>query len=412
VVGNEETAELVTYGDIPEYKGSFSKEYSGNVFYEFTGWDSQIKAVDGNITYTAQFEEKFIIPFASGGGASIDYGDGVIVADCTQNGTNPIKIDVISAIAESEFAICIKAMQGEITFGFLDTIALCESGAEYIDLSTLKKSDGGYQYKITLLDYEGKEISNEIFASVTLPFTVTDLLHTVLSYATEEGRVPVDFTVDESSVSFKMGLGRLYTTKPEYTAKGVSSGAVKVGVLETDLKPGDSVTIDMTVPNGVEVVSLYYISEAGERVEISGNSFVMPAGSVELGVEYEYIKYNVSFVSDGKVIASYVCIYGEEVKIPPTPKKAPDTKYSYTFKGWSSEVVPVTEDFVYTALFYAEKLPDKVQDGPQITEPVMKIIVLGATLASTLVFLVIPSSVLSIVLSVKRKRRFIKAKKK
>ena len=53
-----ETDNTVEYGTIPTYDGEEPTRASTEKnSYEFTGWDPEIKAVEGNQEYTAQFKE-------------------------------------------------------------------------------------------------------------------------------------------------------------------------------------------------------------------------------------------------------------------------------------------------------------------------------------------------------------------
>lgn len=67
---------------------------------------------------------------------------------------------------------------------------------------------------------------------------------------------------------------------------------------------------------------------------------------------YEETKnsYTVTWVVDGKETSeSYV--YGETPKYTGSLEKAADVEFTYTFKGWDKEIVPVVENTTYTAIF-------------------------------------------------------------
>lgn len=56
---------------------------------------------------------------------------------------------------------------------------------------------------------------------------------------------------------------------------------------------------------------------------------------------------------DPDVIYSRVlCAKGSEVPLPPDPVKPPDADYAYLFNQWIPNVVPVTEETTYLAIFY------------------------------------------------------------
>ena len=137
----------------------------------------------------------------------------------------------------------------------------------------------------------------------------------------------------------------------------------------------------------------------------------MPNYSISLCADSERIEYTVKFVSDGKVISSRVAYYGDTVLPPSDPKKVSDGEFTYEFVGWSSEIATVTGDAVYTAVYNAIPVPPKVDDGSlQITDNVMKYLVLAGALGSVFLFIILPSAVMSTVLGVKR-RKNLKEKK-
>ena len=55
----------------------------------------------------------------------------------------------------------------------------------------------------------------------------------------------------------------------------------------------------------------------------------------------------------GDVTKEAVWYYGATPSYGGTPYKSPDESNSYVFKGWDKEIVPVTGDVTYTALFDA-----------------------------------------------------------
>ncbi len=57
VVDETSTQESYHYGDIPSFKGSTEKAASAEFTYQFKGWDKKVKAVTGNETYTALYDQ-------------------------------------------------------------------------------------------------------------------------------------------------------------------------------------------------------------------------------------------------------------------------------------------------------------------------------------------------------------------
>lgn len=66
----------------------------------------------------------------------------------------------------------------------------------------------------------------------------------------------------------------------------------------------------------------------------------------------EKMSYTVTWKNtDGTVLKADTVEYGGTPSYGGTPTRAPDKDYTYEFKGWSSEVVPVTGDATYTAQY-------------------------------------------------------------
>ena len=170
--------------------------------------------------------------------------------------------------------------------------------------------------------------------------------------------------------------------------------------------------VKFAYPKGVKVERIYYVDSNGEKITFEGSYFTVSDFDVTFGAEAERIEYTVKFISDGKVISSAVAYYGDTPQPPADPKKASDGNYNYTFVGWSAEIVPVTADVVYTAVYDAAPIPPKVDDGTlQVTDSVLRYIVFAVALGSVFVGVVIPSSIISISLLISRKKKRIKIKK-
>lgn len=70
------------------------------------------------------------------------------------------------------------------------------------------------------------------------------------------------------------------------------------------------------------------------------------------GIARNNKKYTVTFADeDGKVLNAQEVYNGKMPKYEGTPTKEATAHCTYTFSGWNSEVVPVTDDVTYTAVF-------------------------------------------------------------
>lgn len=83
-----------------------------------------------------------------------------------------------------------------------------------------------------------------------------------------------------------------------------------------------------------------------------GESLNGKYGNVSLIAQWELEHHTVTW-NAGDVVKTSVWLYGATPSYDGTPFKSSDESYSYVFSGWDKEIVPVTEDVTYTALFDA-----------------------------------------------------------
>ena len=83
-----------------------------------------------------------------------------------------------------------------------------------------------------------------------------------------------------------------------------------------------------------------------------GTSLTGKYGNVSLTAQWQLRTHTVTWVA-GDVTRETVWYYGATPSYDGTPYKSPDESNSYVFSGWDKEIVPVTEDVTYTALFDA-----------------------------------------------------------
>ena len=86
----------------------------------------------------------------------------------------------------------------------------------------------------------------------------------------------------------------------------------------------------------------------------------MPDEDVIISGSWSINHYTVTWVNeDGTVLEldEEVEFNAEPSYDGETPVKKADASFTYTFKGWTPEISPVTEDVTYTAEFSATPIP-------------------------------------------------------
>ena len=96
---------------------------------------------------------------------------------------------------------------------------------------------------------------------------------------------------------------------------------------------------------------MYYRDSDGEETELESSRFEMPESDIVLIAEVDYVKYRITFCSDGKAISSRYYKAGEKPIVPESPKKPNHNGITYVFRGWSAEIGEVSEEMTYDAVF-------------------------------------------------------------
>lgn len=100
-----------------------------------------------------------------------------------------------------------------------------------------------------------------------------------------------------------------------------------------------------------------------------GNAYPYPTlQSLDYFVIDENYYYSIVFEDeDGTILSERLYHYGDIVVIPDAPTKPSDLEYNYSFVGWDSTVVPVTQSITYTALY--EQIPVEIESIEVISKP-------------------------------------------
>ena len=400
--GTELYREELEYGAVPEYKGKTpTKEGNAQYSYEFSGWVPEIAEVTGDITYTAQFTEivnKYTITWENYDGSLI-YSENIEYGQMPEyTGETPVKP------ANAEFTYTFIGWTPQIVEVTSD--ATYTATFDYIvnkytiiwinwDDSELYRSDVDYG---TMPEYLGETPVKENNEEFTYTFT---------GWTPEVTKVTGNATY---KATFKEEVNKYVITWVNYNGAVLYSEEVAYGQLPiyagtTPVKEGNaqySYTFSGWTPEIVEVtedatytavfteeVNKYTIIwvnydntellkqelEYGEMPEYTGetpvrfadedNKYVFSIWTPEVDIVTKDVTYTAVFITieifditwknyDGtvlrvdKVERGTMPEYGEV-----SPTKPKDAQYTYTFIGWTPEVVLATSDAIYVATFEA-----------------------------------------------------------
>ena len=147
-----------------------------------------------------------------------------------------------------------------------------------------------------------------------------------------------------------------------YAEKPINQLAIPLYVPNHYLVFNNSVSSRNGVPYTLSYYGYNYGSEAGENLSVITRDKRVPwkydDGQINLYFKLdpanmgEETYHTITWLNeDGTQIAQTLVKEGGMPSCPQTPTKASDENYSYTFNGWTPEVVPATADATYTAQF-------------------------------------------------------------
>ncbi|MBO5935643.1 MAG: InlB B-repeat-containing protein, partial [Clostridia bacterium] len=329
--GKSETTS-VEYGEMPTHADP-TKASTPEFSYTFTGWSPAIKAVDGAATYTAQFKEakrSYTITF-------VNYDDEVLYSADFEYGTTPEykgETPVKTGNAQYSYVFTgwgeIATVTGTATYKaqFEESTnvytvtwknydgSLLETD-ENVPYGTTPKYDGATPVKPSTDQYE------YVFENVWTP---------EVDEVTGDVTYTAQFTekVRKYTVSWKNSDGTsIYTEEVEY-------GTVPVYDEATYGTPSKAATDKYT----------YTFKDWGEIAPVTGN--VVYIAQFDSTVN----KYTITWKNGDDVLKTEKVAYDElPVYDGTTPSKAADAQYTYTFAGWTPEVVTVTGDATYSAKY-------------------------------------------------------------
>ena len=330
-----ETDENVHYGATPSYDGEEpEREATDEYTYTFAGWTPAIAKVTDDATYTAQFDStvnEYTITFVNEDGTELQSGEVAYGETPSYTGETPTKA------ATAQYTYTFK--------GWTPAIKEVTGDATY----TAQFDSTVNEYTITWVDGNGDTLKTEQVAYGETPAytgeTPTKTATAQYTYTFDNTWSPAIVAVDKDATY----TAQFNSTVNEYTITFVNEDGTelqsgKVAYGETPSYTGETPTKAATAE--------YTYTFAGWSPEIA-----TVTGDAEYTATFtaEKNSYTITWKNDdGSVIDTTTVEYG----VVPThadATKENTAEYTYTFAGWTPEVVAVTGDAEYTATFTAIK---------------------------------------------------------
>ncbi len=401
------------YGAMPSYEGTPQKADNGGIAYTFQSWDKEFSVVCENITYTAEFDSSYIVPFGNSG-AEISLEEGFYIADCVSSTDTEIDIEgLLRRACASNLGIVLKTRFADVTISYSTVISMHGAGDSVISLSVVQKGVYGYSYRVDVKNKNGVLSESGYKISASVPCKLYDTPNNSLFFLNSDGeRVYLNYTLADGRLNFKPTSGIEYTLIAEYGINIIASQYAQIISSHTIAHNGDKIELNLAVNDGYRIVRLRVLSAAGTEIPLIGRVFTMPSSDVTVVAECEPVMYTVTFMDGNKTIAAYTYGYGEAVEPPKAPVKASDARHKYTFIGWSDEIKPVTENVTYYAVYKTTLLPIPEESrGLQISPSVMRLLVAGCVAVFMLIAVVLPSVILLLIFFFTERKGLVKKRK-
>ena len=334
---NEDGTELqrssVPYGERPVYEGETPvKPGNAQFSYVFTGWTPNIVAVTCDAVYTAVYGEStnsYTVTWLNWDGSELEVDEGVLYgADPEYNGETPERP------ANEQYTYTFGGWSPAITPVMGNVSYTAEFTAEV------------NKYTVRFLNYDGSELQSEELEYGTTP-----------EYAGPVPEKPADAQYTYSFIGWSPEISSV-TGAVDYTAvfnETVNTYTVTFvnengSVLQSgNVAYGDTPEYTGTTPTKPADAQYTYTFNgwSPEIAPVAGDVTYTATYSEALNV------YTVTWLDwDGTVIGTDDVEYGT-TPAHADPERLADAQYTYTFSGWTPEVMPVAGNAEYTATYTA-----------------------------------------------------------
>ncbi len=384
--------EAYSYGEVPSYKGvTPEKADEGSYMFTFDGWGESFAPVTGNKIYIASFKKSPIVADPNGIAATVtlDADEQMYIADATASISKSFDVSALLARAKAaRVGVKLIMRAGSFVLPYSEVVKANDCGATFVKLLSLKRGSQdnmSYIFSLSFTTPEGDAPGELIRATLSLPYTILDTVKTQICYDKNGSSEPVRYTAKDNEITVAVDCGVQYFSVLKYNIDVLKYEGITLTASISSAEAGERVTFSYNLPDGLRLISLYYIDGNGNTVYLDATIFDMPASDITLALSYEVITYTVKFKSEGKVISTATYKHGETPVAPGTPNIADDGKYTYKFVGWDKEIGPVYSDITYTAVYEKNEIVkenDKTDNGDKgdatgglkITPGVMRIL--------------------------------------
>jgi len=339
-VDGNETEETYEYGVTPKYKGETGKAADAQYTYTFAGWENEIAAVTGNATYTAKYAKTV-------NSYKVTWNvDGTISEETYEYGATPKYKGETGKAADAQYTYTFAGWENKIvsvtgnatyTAKYTSTVnsytvtwnvdgEISEETYKYGETpkykgETGKAADAQYTYTFNGWDKKFATVTEDVTYTATYNATVNKYTVTVTTNNVSYGKVDKTNIVVDYGTVITISNNKVTINGETFIATPTSANAQYTytfenwsGLPENNIIVGDTTVIG----NFIRTINQYTVTLKNE---------------------------------DGTVLSSKKYDYGSTVEVPSKPTQESTPQYSYTFKNWDKEIVIVTGDVTYTALY-------------------------------------------------------------
>ena len=331
-----ETDTNVKKGATPSYDGETPSKVSDNEYnYIFSGWSPELKSVDGDTVYTALYNSSERIY-----SATFKNEDGSLIQDKVTYSFNSNINDIAPANPT-------KDSTDEYDYEFNKWVEE-RTNDDFVYTASFKATKR--KYKVTFVNYDDSIIEENYYEYGTTPeCSITPI---------RQGDKRTEFEFDEWDKELSKVTGdTVYKAKFKsndklYSVKFYVDGEIYYS--DYSLRHLDDI-VEPTLPT--KEGNAQYTYEFDGWYDEDGNK-VTEFGEIDEDVcYYGYFKqitnkYKIVFKNpDGEVLKTEYYEYGKMPSYSYTPTMDKTAQYTYTFTNWDKDIVAVTEEATYTAVY-------------------------------------------------------------